>query len=338
MNKNSLCFIPQKEKVEIFQQASTRTRLPSYAIEKDWWMVQTLGMIFSLPVAEHLVFKGGTSLSKGWNLIERFSEDIDLAIDRKFFDFDGDLNRNQITRLRKTAGDYIDNQFVPALQEKLNEKGFDGVKLEIEAGERSDRDRTVLLHYPNVIESPGYLPPRVKIEFSCRSLMEPATLRTFGAVVDNAFPDAPFVEEPISIAVVNPERTLLEKIFLLHEEFQKPPDRVRKGDRLSRHLYDTVKVSATEFGATAFAGPQLYQMIVAHRSTFNALPGVDYTKHAPVDIRIIPPDHVIAEWKQDYTIMMEEMIYEEQKPSFEDLIKALNELTGRINALDWKLD
>lgn len=337
MDNNNLYHIPNGEKAEIFQQASVITRLPAHAIEKDWWVTQTLGMIFELPIARHVVFKGGTSLSKGWNLIERFSEDIDLTIDRKYFGFDGELNRNKITKLRKTAGDFVDNQLVNILQKKLNERGFDKVILEIEPGERSDRDRAILLHYPNVIASPGYLSPGIKIEFSVRSLMEPSSLRSFGAIVDEAFPDAIFVGAPITVPVVNPERTMLEKIFLLHEEFQKPAERIRKGERLSRHLYDTAKLSVSEFAEVAFTGPQLYQTIVTHRTNFNALPGVNYSQHAPASIQIIPPDAVLADWKSDYVIMMEEMIYEENKPTFEELIAVLNNLIKRIHALDWKI-
>jgi predicted nucleotidyltransferase component of viral defense system len=338
MDKSSLYHIPDREKTEIFQQASAISRLPAHAIEKDWWVVQTLDMIFGLPIAEHLVFKGGTSLSKGWSLIQRFSEDVDLAIDRKYFGFDGALKRNQIDKLRKTAGTFVDDQFIAILKEKLNERSFYKVELEIEPGERSDRDRTVLLHYPNVIASPGYLPPRIKIEFSCRSLMEPSSVRNFGAIMDEAFPGTAFVEAPINVPVVNPERTMLEKIFLLHEEFQKPLERIRKGDRLSRHIYDTAKLSASEFAEKAFAGPDLYRVIVAHRATFNTLPGVDYSRHAPANIQIIPPDAVLADWKKDYASMMEEMIYEENKPSFEELIAVLNNLNKRINALDWKIE
>lgn len=210
-------------------------------------------------------FKGGTSQSKGWDLIERFSEDIDLAIDRGYFGFSGSLQRKEIDKLRRAAGAYIDNEFLQGLQQKLEEKGLKNVRLEIEPGSRSDRDRTILLTYPNVIASPGYLQPSVKIEFSCRSLMEPASLQRFRSVVDDAFPDAGFTNLYITIATVNPERTLLEKIFLLHEEFQKPPEKIRKGERLSRHLYDVVKLSATHFADAALSEPELYRTIVAHR-------------------------------------------------------------------------
>jgi hypothetical protein len=337
MNKASLYNIPDKEKAEIFQQASTMTGMAAHAVEKDWWVVQTLDMVFSLPIGEHIVFKGGTSLSKAWNLIERFSEDVDLALDRKFFGFEGTLNRNQITKLRKSAGAYIDETVVKGLQDQVMERGFDRVTLELVPGERSDRDRTIQLNYPNVIESPGYLPPRVKIEFSCRSLMEPSTAQVFGAVVDKAFPDASFIESPITVPTVNPERTLLEKIFLLHEEFQRPSESIRKGDRLSRHLYDIVKLSESKFAAAAFGNPELYQTIVAHRREFNAVQGVDYGRHGSADLQIVPPDDVAADWKRDYQIMIEEMIYELNPPQYEDLVKSLGKLMEKLKVLKWEV-
>ena len=88
----------------------------------------------------------------------------------------------------------------------------------------------------------------------------------------------------------------------------------------------------------AFASPHLYQTIVVHHATFNTLSVVDYSRHAPATIQIIPPDAVLAEWKNDYATMMEEMIYEENKPSFEELMVTLNNLNKRINALDWKIE
>jgi predicted nucleotidyltransferase component of viral defense system len=87
MNKNSLAFwlkLSAEERVKIFTETAEQSNLSTVAIEKDWWVVQTLSIIFSMKYANVLIFKGGTSLSKGWNLIQRFSEDIDLALDREF--------------------------------------------------------------------------------------------------------------------------------------------------------------------------------------------------------------------------------------------------------------
>ncbi|MFB9056870.1 nucleotidyl transferase AbiEii/AbiGii toxin family protein [Mariniflexile ostreae] len=95
--------LSKKGKQNIFNPVSEKTGLPSSAVEKDWWVTLSLNIIFSLPYSKHIVFKGGTSLSKAWNLIERFSEDIDLVIDRKYLGFEGELSKTQVKKLRKAS-------------------------------------------------------------------------------------------------------------------------------------------------------------------------------------------------------------------------------------------
>ena len=207
-------------------------------MEKDWWVSQTLKAVFELDVAEHLVFKGGTSLSKAWNLIERFSEDIDLAIEREFLGFEGSLTKNKKTKLRKASGQYISEVFYLELQEKFKEKGLENVTFSLAETQDSDQDpRIINIFYPNIIEVTEYLKPRVQIEVGCRSLIEPFTMKKISAMVDDEYPEQSFSEKSEEIPSVNPERTFLEKIFLLHEEFQKTAEKIRV-DLLSRHLYD----------------------------------------------------------------------------------------------------
>jgi predicted nucleotidyltransferase component of viral defense system len=104
---NKWFIIPESTKSKTYIQIAEETGMASFAVEKDWWVVQTLSIIFEMKVSEYLVFKGGTSLSKAWNLIDRFSEDVDLAIDRKFLGFEGELSKKQITALRKAANFYV---------------------------------------------------------------------------------------------------------------------------------------------------------------------------------------------------------------------------------------
>jgi len=324
--------IAGSEKVFIFQQISNHTGMPSFAVEKDWWVVQTLSIIFDMEVASHLIFKGGTSLSKAWKLIDRFSEDIDLAIDREFFGFAGELSKNQRDKLRKTTGAYIDAIFFPELKTRFEVKKLTGLRIELEEGEESDRDRKINLYYPNVIPAPGYLEPRVKIEISCRSLREPFTLQSFASLVDETYPDAEFAQEPVKIPTVNPERTFLEKIFLLHEEFQRPPEKMRV-ERLSRHLYDVVKLSKTEFAEKALSDQTLYETIVEHRQRFTRVGGVNYNLHQPQTINPVPGPAVIENWKADYNTMVEQMIYEANPPTYDEIINELNILKDKINSL-----
>jgi predicted nucleotidyltransferase component of viral defense system len=329
--------VPDETKRRAYTHIAEKTGMSPFAAEKDWWVTQVLSLVFQTEIAPHLVFKGGTSLSKGWELIERFSEDVDLAIDRAYFGFGGDLERKEIEKLRKATGAFIDNEFLLGLQTKTAEKGLERVSFELVPGERSDRDRQINISYPNVIPSPGYLQPRVQLEFSCRSLMEPSSVQSFGSLLDKFYEDKDFAQPALSIAVVNPERTFLEKLFLLHEEFQKPEGRIRTGDRLSRHLYDVVKLWKSPFAKKAFTNPELYQTIVEHRQKFNQVPGVNYSLHQPQTLSPIPVASVRDAWQADYATMIEQMIYEQKPPSFNEIMDQLHQLTLEVNSLPWKM-
>ena len=130
-----------------------------------------------MSAGEHLVFKGGTSLSKAWNLISRLSEDADFAIEPKFLGFEDDLKKKDITALRKAANQYISNTFFPELKQKMEEKGFANINWVIINTQESDQDpKIMLIFYTNVIESVGYIQPKVQIEIACSSLREPEKL------------------------------------------------------------------------------------------------------------------------------------------------------------------
>lgn len=339
MGKIEFHNIPDAEKATIFNEISAKTGMPPYAVEKDWWVVRTLEIIFEMEIGPHLVFKGGTSLSKAWGLIERFSEDIDLAVDRSFFGFDGELGKSKITRLRKTTSKYISEIFYPALEKKFKEKGLEGVELKLVEAKDSDQDpRIIEIYYPYVIEigSPVYVEPRVQVEIGCRSLREPYTEKAFGSLVDEHYSGKDFALPAIKIPTVNPERTLLEKIFLLHEEFQRPKEKMRV-ERLSRHLYDIAQLSKTDFLHEALKHRELYETIVNHRYRFTRVGHINYTLHQPQTINPIPPEDVRPDWEGDYKTMQEQMIYGES-PSFNDLIDGVGELKSIINVLDWEIN
>ena len=228
--------IPSQTKINAYTQVAESTGMAPYAVEKDWWVVQVLSAIFEMEVGKHLIFKGGTSLSKAWRLIERFSEDIDLVFDRSYFGFDGELTRTQVKNLRKRAGAYIKGTLSSGLENKLKDSGLSDIRLNYLQQDASDADPVKIeIHYPNVIEYPGYVEPRVLLEISCSSLMEPAEKRFFSSLLDDHYLESAFAQEPIEIPSAIPERTFLEKLFLLHEEFRRPMDKIRV-NRLSRHL------------------------------------------------------------------------------------------------------
>lgn len=194
-----------------------------------------------------MFFKGGTSLSKGWNLIDRFSEDIDIALYRDFY-----LNElgkecakaetnNQVKNLRIANRDYILGEFTDELKSKIIEVGLGECKVESISTKKDGSpidhysDPVVIeIHYPVKVNSDAYVRPVVKIEISCLSMKEPYEIKRISSLVGEAFPeidDETFADIP----TITPTRTFLEKAFLLNEEYQR---RCPRTDRMSRHLYD----------------------------------------------------------------------------------------------------
>jgi hypothetical protein len=325
--------LPENDRKEIINQVSAKTGLLPTAIEKDWWVMIALKAIYSSEYAKHLVFKGGTSLSKSYGLIERFSEDIDLAIDRSFFKFDGDLKPKEVTKLRKTACKFIVEIFIDKLSAILKEMKVKEFTLNHVEFERSDTDPLAIeLNYKPLTEKVNYLKPRILIEISSRSLREPFENRELVSFIGEHYPELPFVDKPIMVPTVLPTRTFLEKIFLLHEEFQKPKEREIRSQRMTRHLYDISKLMDTKYMEIALTDRELYNNIVAHREMLTNVSWVDYSKHKPKDIIFIPPETEIDKWEKDYSEMRESMFYGETE-SFENLIKKLKELNNRINKI-----
>jgi predicted nucleotidyltransferase component of viral defense system len=326
-------LLPDETKIRLFAETSRQIGLPSSsATEKDWWVVHTLSVIFSMDCTNALIFKGGTSLSKGWNVIHRFSEDIDLALDREFLGFSGELTKGDIRKLRRKSFQFITEVFTEELKNKFTELGFKDVTVKYREVENHDQDPLIIeIYYNKLTETDTYLKPGVLVEVGSRSLKEPFTQRTFGTFVSEIYKDNPFTDKPITIPVVNPERTFLEKIFLLHEEFQKPFGKIRV-ERLSRHLYDIEKLCQTEYAEIALQDRELYNTIVRHRSKFTAISGINYAKHNPANIKFIPPDSIIKIWEADYEEMRGSMIYGNPL-DFDQLINKLTGLQKRINEI-----
>jgi Nucleotidyl transferase AbiEii toxin, Type IV TA system len=341
MPKFDFNLLPNTDKVAIIRAIATETGMTPFAIEKDWWVSRTLEIIFQMPIAKHLVFKGGTSLSKAWKLINRFSEDIDLAIDREFFGIaKNELSKREITDLRKKAGSYSKGNFFTEFMDEFCKYGnFEGVGFGVMESKDSDQDPIIIqVSYPNVIPRPSeYVLPRVLIEIGCRSLREPFTLKSFGSLVDEHYPDKEFSAPMFQVPTVNPERTFLEKLFLLHEEFHKPIEKIRV-ERLSRHLYDVYHLTKAGIAEKAIHDKDLYETIVAYRHRFTKIGGVDYNSHNLKTLNPIPVPQILSAWDNDYTIMKDEMIYEENKPSFADLINNLNDLRTQLQTLDWNFE
>jgi len=325
--------LSEADRREIIVQTSIAKGLPQAAIEKDWWVVATLRALFKIKYAKYLVFKGGTSLNKAWGLIERFSEDIDLGIEKSFFGYQGELNRTQVQKLRKASCKFVSEIFPKDMGSKLHEMGVKDFSIHVVEFEESDTDPlAVEIRYNSLVEKISYIEPRILVEISSRSLRDPFENKEVISFIGETYSGKPFADKAFNVPTVLPTRTFLEKLFLLHEEFQKPKERPIKSQRMTRHLYDISRLMDTKFGESAVNDNNLYKTIIEHRKVYARISWIDYSKHAPKTLDFIPPDNVMSEWEQDYLAMDESMFYGETE-SFEDLINKLKELRKRFNTV-----
>lgn len=332
--------LSKEDRLDILDRVSNELKIRQReVIEKDWWVTAVLRAMFSLPYANHLSFKGGTSLSKCWHLIDRFSEDIDIAIDREYLGFSGTLSKTQISdKLRRAACSFVRDTMQHDLSEQLYKDGVSKEKFKINVNITpiSTTDPEVInINYDSVlsfsIDGMGgnqYILPKVKIEVSGRSMSEPVSDIALDSMIDQVYPNTPFAEPKFMVRAVLPERTFLEKIFLLHEEFAKPKDLIRV-ERMSRHMYDIGQMLKTPIAGRAINDADLYRQVIEHRRTFIGLRDFDYDTLYPATLSIIPPASVIEQWKDDYENMRMHMIYGESVP-FEELVYKLKKLNNII--------
>jgi hypothetical protein len=181
--------LPENDRLQIFEETASKKGLSTAVIEKDWWVVNTLAVVFSLEYSQFLIFKGGTSLSKGWNLIQRFSEDIDLALDREFLGFKGELTKSNIRKLRKSSFKFISETVTEDIKIMFAKLGFENVGVRYREVENHDQDPLIIeITYPSITIKDNYLKPNVIVEIGSRSLKEPITKRTFTTFVGEVFP------------------------------------------------------------------------------------------------------------------------------------------------------
>lgn len=335
--------LSKEDRLDILDRVSSELNIRQReVIEKDWWVTAVLRAMFGLPYADHLSFKGGTSLSKCWHLIDRFSEDIDVAIDREYLGFTGTLSKTQISdKLRRTACSFVRETMQHDLAEQLYQNGIskEKFKVNVDITHISTTDPEVInINYDSVLsfsidgaDGNQYVLPKVKVEVSGRSMSEPVQEIALDSMIDQVYPKAPFAEPKFMVRAVLPERTFLEKVFLLHEEFAKPKDLIRV-ERMSRHMYDIGQMLKTPIAESAINNADLYRQVVEHRRTFIGLRGFDYDTLYPATLNIVPPVSIAEQWKADYENMRMHMIYGESVP-FDELVGNLKELNDRVKKL-----
>lgn len=330
--------LSENDCIDICNRVQVETGLSHQIIEKDWWVTTALRAMFNLPYAENLSFKGGTSLSKCWSLIERFSEDIDIAINREFLGFGGVLSKTQISdKLRRSTCSFVREKLQNDIKKSLIKNGVNASKFRVNVNITSitTTDPEIIeIEYQSLFQTLPYIKNRVIIEVSGRSMDEPTMQIQVGSMIDKVYINAPFTEESFNVKTVLVERTFLEKICLLHEEFSKPRDLIRT-ERMSRHLYDIVQIMNSKYADNALKDEALYNSVVEHRRKFIGLKGFDYETLYPKNINIIPPHSVINDWKEDYRRMQETMIYGNSLP-FDELLQLIKTLNKRINQLPFQ--
>lgn len=335
-----------EEKIASVQATAAHRKIDERAVEKDWWVTAVLNALYNTECAPWLNFKGGTSLSKGWSLIDRFSEDADLSIGREFFleklnlHFAKTENKTQMKNLRKASRDYIHGRLSEQLNNGLRKMGITRFTVRNHTQNETpeglvpishDSDPTVIFVDYKSIFPPytGDIQPRVKIEISCLSMDEPYKILSISSMLHEQFHEIDN-ELTVDIRTVTPARTFLEKMFLLAEELQKYNPRFR---RMSRHLYDLEKIMDTEYGKAALSDVELYKAIVSHREKFYHLGYVDYAKDYPDAITFIPSGDVLDNYRRDYEMnMIDGYIYGTAIP-FDELMVRLNELQNRVRLI-----
>ena len=326
-------YLTDNDRRDIIDYVSGKTGFLRNVVEKDWWVTSVLRAIFSLPYADNVSFKGGTNLSKCWGLIQRMSEDIDIGISREFLGFGGELSKNQISdKLRRESCSFVRNDMRHDVENALVAQGIspETITVTVQETKVSTVDpETIYVAYRSLYDGNGYVLPQVKIEVSGRSMTEPISKVSVRSYISENLPKLTFLDNPVEVNAVIPQRTFLEKLFLLHEEFSKPDSKIRV-ERMSRHLYDVYNIMQTKIADEALVDNSLYDSVVEHRRKFIGLKGFDYDSLRKKTLKIVPEGGIRAKWETDYKNTVANMIMGEA-PSFEDIMLALEALNNRIN-------
>ena len=319
-------------------EASRIAGISAKAIEKDWWVTLSLKLLFNTPYAIHFAFKGGTSLSKGWQLIDRFSEDIDISLSSEAVGiaYAEKPSKTFVEQLRRAGCSFTSNELMEALKAEFRSSQVPENLYSIEAEsipvDMPDTDPQALyVNFVSLFDPNPYLPDRVKIEFSVRSLKEPSIKRSMRSLLDTHFPNENYIEENCEVLTILPQRTLIEKMLLLHEEYNRDELAKMRTERMSRHYYDLFQLSRQNFSSVTLRNNDFIEEIIEHRKYYSRLKRFDYSTLKRGRISIIPPADILKALEQDYAIMKAEMIYG-NPPTFEKIIQAMKNLQDEINS------
>jgi Nucleotidyl transferase AbiEii toxin, Type IV TA system len=345
---------PNDERLAFINEAANRRGLAPIIIEKDFWVCWTLKRLSANPdLVKHLTFKGGTSLSKAYGIIERFSEDIDLTISRDAplicdvsSPMDGDISGNErqrrIAALKTAAQNYVQTIILPALERAIadNLGTRDGWELVLDP---DDPDKqTILFGYPKLLNygqgfgsgrfgvgaygegEYGYIRPRIKLEFGARGETDPHAVKTITPYLADEFPNE-LVDAAFTFPTLAAERTFWEKITILHALHHGSKLR----DGMSRHYYDSHMLFEKGVADTALADTALLAQVVRNKSLMFQDSKASYDTAVTGTLRLVPPNDIRAQLKGDYAAMSE--MFMGKAPDFETLMRSIAALEDAIN-------
>jgi Nucleotidyl transferase AbiEii toxin, Type IV TA system len=339
-----IATLPASERAELFQETAAKKGISSVvAIEKDFWVCMILGVAFDPSLIDEMVFKGGTSLSKVYGAINRFSEDIDLSLPRQALGFGHDLDR---TLSRTKQGKVLDEiraacdaRVAGPLRMEMTDRvtGILGAatasmpwSIEAPAGNAG----TLAFVYPPALApvsygAGSYVRPMVLLEFGGRNDVLPAESQLVRPYCLEVFPDLSTVPD-CRVNVLAAERTFWEKATLLHAEFHRPGTSQRQ-ERISRHYSDLAVLARHEIGTRALGRLDLLEAVAIHKRDYFPVNWARYDEARSGQLRLVPDVPLERELRIDYAAMREMFFVEPE--SFDDILEALRDLETRVNAL-----
>ncbi|WP_028875161.1 nucleotidyl transferase AbiEii/AbiGii toxin family protein [Tepidiphilus margaritifer] len=322
------------EQADLLRSLASRMGRRAEILEKDLWLCQVLGILFRLPCRKPMAFKGGTSLSKVYKVIERFSEDIDVTIDYRSLVTDApDLESVATNSQRRKLSDalkaaleaHVRDELLPALQSALA-ASLPGHPLSFRLSEDAEK---LWVFYPSAVEkADAYVRPSILIEFGGRNSTWPQAPQT---IVPDIAEYVPGLDLPrAQVAVLSAVRTFWEKATLIHVECHRPL--IRAGaERLSRHWYDLACLAEHEIGRQALQDIDLLRDVVRLKATFYRSGHSRYERCIAGELRLVPPEPLLGALRRDYQAMRDAQMFYGAPWAFEALIERLHALEDEIN-------
>ncbi|HIJ78596.1 MAG: nucleotidyl transferase AbiEii/AbiGii toxin family protein [Desulfobulbaceae bacterium] len=320
--------LSDSERKELFFETAARKGMTPAVVEKDFWVTWTLGKIFINPELNSILkFKGGTSLSKVYKLIERFSEDIDLILNWEILtgeDPQGPRSKTKQAKFNKEI-DELGRSYIAG---ELLQKVSGSIEPICHCEVAGDDPNVLNLFYPKAFPD-EYIRPEIRLEIGPLASWLPFEKHTIKSYAAEAFPHL-FKKPECLVQVIKAERTFWEKVTILHHEAHRPEGNAQPS-RNSRHYYDLAKMALAPVKNSALADIAILYRVAEFKQRFYPRSWARYDLAKPGTVSLVPKGHVLESVKDDYKAMRN-MIYGVY-PDFKKIYDVLEELESEINSL-----